>query len=160
MQVGLDERGRVDRLGLVDQPGHELGARGRWHRTAAPGEVVGEIDVQRRHRLLDGDGLRATQRGEVRGKTDFRRAVDPLRFARGSSADRQHDRRLAQARVAAAPQKGIRARNRSRVMPGSHAVLPIGTTSVLQGGAPLRAGYSTAAAASFECRSALPLQSG
>ena len=150
VQVGLDESGCGDRLGLVDQPGHELDARGRRHRTAAPGEVVGKIDVQRRRRLLDRNGLRATQRGEIRGKTDFGRAVNPLRFARGSSADRQHDRRLAQARVATAPQKGIRARNRGRVMPRSHAVLPIGTTSTQQGGAPLRAGYSTAAAASSD----------
>jgi hypothetical protein len=57
-----------DRLGFIDHAGHELDARGRWHRTAAAGEVFGEIDVQRCHRLLDGNGLRAAQRGEIGGR--------------------------------------------------------------------------------------------
>jgi hypothetical protein len=92
---------------LVDDPRHELGAGGRGEPQAPVGETTGDVGTQRLRRLLERDGVSTAEVGEVRGETDRRRVVDPIRLAARRGADRQHDGRLAQPRIAAPHGEGV-----------------------------------------------------
>jgi hypothetical protein len=74
--------------------------------------MSGDVGTQRLRRLLDRDGVSTAEVGEVRGETDRRGVVHAIRVAAGRGADRQHDGRLAQPRVAAPPGEGVGAGDR------------------------------------------------